>query len=98
MYFRYPGKPLSLKPENLSSFPLSSSPNRLFSTNSQTVLPSYSPNELGKALFSFFFLSISKNHLDNRAKNPNLLRLITAYRRYGHIIADLDPLGLEKKK
>ena len=36
--------------------------------------------------------------LENREHNANLLRLITAYRRYGHILADLDPLGLEKKR
>eukprot|EP01114_Cavostelium_apophysatum_P008298 TRINITY_DN2068_c0_g1_i2.p1 TRINITY_DN2068_c0_g1~~TRINITY_DN2068_c0_g1_i2.p1 ORF type:complete len:950 (+),score=302.99 TRINITY_DN2068_c0_g1_i2:181-3030(+) len=37
------------------------------------------------------------SELENRQQNANLLRLITAYRRYGHVIADLDPLKLEKK-
>ncbi len=32
----------------------------------------------------------------NRAANANLLRFITAYRRYGHVISDLDPLQLNK--
>jgi len=30
----------------------------------------------------------------NRIENANLVRLVKAYRTYGHLEADLDPLGL----
>jgi probable 2-oxoglutarate dehydrogenase E1 component DHKTD1 len=33
----------------------------------------------------------------NRSLNSNLFRLVYAYRNYGHLAADLDPLGLEKR-
>ena len=33
--------------------------------------------------------------LANRSKNAELLRLVQAYRVYGHLLADLDPLGLQ---
>eukprot|EP01116_Phalansterium_solitarium_P002820 TRINITY_DN130_c0_g2_i1.p1 TRINITY_DN130_c0_g2~~TRINITY_DN130_c0_g2_i1.p1 ORF type:complete len:940 (+),score=374.31 TRINITY_DN130_c0_g2_i1:92-2911(+) len=35
--------------------------------------------------------------LAGRARNANLLRLITAYRRYAHVFADLDPLQLASR-
>ncbi|KAJ2706069.1 hypothetical protein FB645_001932 [Coemansia sp. IMI 203386] len=34
--------------------------------------------------------------LDNRQKNANLLQLAEAYRRYGHLASNLDPLSLQK--
>lgn len=33
----------------------------------------------------------------NRMYNANLFRLVYAYRSYGHLVADLDPLGIQKK-
>ena len=36
----------------------------------------------------------SKKVIQNRIDNANLLRLVTAYRRFGHRNADIDPLGM----
>ncbi|CAG8435886.1 6888_t:CDS:10 [Diversispora eburnea] len=36
--------------------------------------------------------------LSNRIENAGLLRLITAYRTFGHRAADLDPLGIMKRE
>ena len=33
--------------------------------------------------------------LANRSANAELVRLVQAYRTYGHLLADLDPLGLQ---
>jgi 2-oxoglutarate dehydrogenase complex dehydrogenase (E1) component-like enzyme len=33
----------------------------------------------------------------NRSANANLFRLVYAYRSYGHLAADLDPLGIQKR-
>lgn len=41
--------------------------------------------------------AFSAQEAQNRNENANLLRFITAYRRYGHAFADIDPLNLEKK-
>eukprot|EP01119_Soliformovum_irregulare_P005387 TRINITY_DN17154_c0_g1_i1.p1 TRINITY_DN17154_c0_g1~~TRINITY_DN17154_c0_g1_i1.p1 ORF type:complete len:948 (-),score=283.69 TRINITY_DN17154_c0_g1_i1:234-3053(-) len=41
--------------------------------------------------------AFSKDELQNRSENANLLRLVSSYRRYGHLTADLDPLGLVKR-
>jgi 2-oxoglutarate dehydrogenase complex dehydrogenase (E1) component-like enzyme len=32
----------------------------------------------------------------NRSENANLFRLVYAYRSYGHLAADLDPLHIQK--
>jgi 2-oxoglutarate dehydrogenase complex dehydrogenase (E1) component-like enzyme len=37
----------------------------------------------------------NKQYVENQ--HSNLLRLIDAYRRFGHLAADLDPLGLQQK-
>jgi 2-oxoglutarate dehydrogenase complex dehydrogenase (E1) component-like enzyme len=34
----------------------------------------------------------------NRSENAELLRLVQAYRTYGHLLADLDPLRLQPKR
>lgn len=33
----------------------------------------------------------------NRSANANLFRLVYAFRSYGHLVADLDPLGIQRK-
>lgn len=33
----------------------------------------------------------------NRSANANLFRLVYAYRNYGHLQADIDPLGIQTK-
>ncbi|ESO94167.1 hypothetical protein LOTGIDRAFT_215641 [Lottia gigantea] len=41
---------------------------------------------------------LSEKALENRIKNPNVYQLVQAYRKYGHLKADLDPLGLQHRK
>jgi len=36
--------------------------------------------------------------IENQIANANLLRLINAYRSFGHLCAELDPLGLKSTK
>ena len=39
----------------------------------------------------------SKDALENRKKNADILRLVTAYREHGHKNADVDPLNTFKR-
>ena len=39
----------------------------------------------------------SKDALENRNKNADILRLVTAYREQGHKNADVDPLNTFKR-
>ena len=38
------------------------------------------------------------DEIANRKENANLLRLVSAFRSYGHLEAELDPLGLQNKR
>ncbi|KAJ2507035.1 hypothetical protein H4217_008896, partial [Coemansia sp. RSA 1939] len=38
----------------------------------------------------------SATEIRNRQKNANLLHLVNAYRKYGHLSSNLDPLGMRK--
>ncbi|KAJ1667672.1 hypothetical protein IW140_001272 [Coemansia sp. RSA 1813] len=38
----------------------------------------------------------SATEIRNRQKNANLLHLVNAYRKYGHLSSNLDPLGMQK--
>ena len=40
-----------------------------------------------------FFTIGSEEALQNRIKNANILRLVTAYREHGYKNADIDPLN-----
>ncbi|KAJ2786987.1 hypothetical protein GGI15_001093 [Coemansia interrupta] len=40
----------------------------------------------------------TSEELSNRQQNPNLLMLVNAYRRHGHLSSSLDPLGIQKKE
>ncbi|KAJ7384675.1 putative 2-oxoglutarate dehydrogenase E1 component DHKTD1, mitochondrial [Desmophyllum pertusum] len=42
-------------------------------------------------------LRSSEEALQNRIKNANILRLVTAYREHGHKSADVDPLKIVTK-
>jgi len=36
--------------------------------------------------------------LENRSRNAELVRFVQAYRKFGHLEADLDPLGLQPRR
>ncbi|KAJ1949305.1 hypothetical protein EC988_004824, partial [Linderina pennispora] len=40
--------------------------------------------------------SFTSDELENRQQQPELLHLVNAYRRYGHLSSNLDPLGIKK--
>lgn len=42
------------------------------------------------------FFAVSKKYLDNRAKQSNFYRLVTAYRIHGHKQADVNPISMSK--
>ena len=44
------------------------------------------------------YSSDTRDEISNRSKNPNLVRLVEAYRTYGHLKASLDPLNLQATK
>lgn len=39
----------------------------------------------------------SAEEIANRKENANLLRMVSSFRTYGHLEADLDPLGLQNR-
>lgn len=44
-----------------------------------------------------FILTDTPEEQANRTANANLFRLVYAYRNYGHLVADLDPLDIQTK-
>ena len=51
-------------------------------------------------VFSLFVIEKAVPHdvIVSRHQNPNLYRLVEAYRKLGHIKATTDPLGLKKNE
>lgn len=47
-------------------------------------------------LLFIILLVLEDGSVEARNENPNLFRLVEAYRRYGHLKAALDPLGLQE--
>jgi len=42
--------------------------------------------------------TLTQSQIENISKNANVVRLVEGFRKYGHLQADLDPLGLMRKK
>ena len=57
------------------------------------TVPVYSSNH-GHVCVRGVFLSVKEEWLRRREAQPNLWRLVCAYRDHGHRVADLDPLQL----
>ncbi len=75
-------------------------------TSSSKLKPWRPNNQMGKRMLATSSaaagnkaaqVTLSSEEIANQQQHANLLRFITAFRTYGHLEAQLDPLGQQQK-